>query len=151
MFKYYTEGVESTYHTQVWPVHLNFEIIVPATAISRSASSNTMSAAFPPSSRLIFFKVVEARPASFFPTPVDPVKLNLLINGFVANSVAAARSLVVHTLMQAAGIPASTASLVRAKQECGVSLGGFMTTEQPAARAGATLRVIMAAGKFHLR
>src|SRR5689334_5041535 len=31
----------------------------------------------------------------------------------------------------------------------GVSDGGFTTTGQPAARAGATLRVIMASGKFH--
>jgi hypothetical protein len=30
----------------------------------------------------------------------------------------------------------------------GVSLGGLITTEQPAAKAGAILRVIIAAGKF---
>lgn len=52
--------------------------------------------------------------------------------------------------MHFAGMPASMASFVSARQECGVSLGGLMTTEQPAARAGPTLRVIMAAGKFHL-
>lgn len=31
----------------------------------------------------------------------------------------------------------------------GVSLGGFITTAHPAAKAGATFRVIIAAGKFH--
>lgn len=42
------------------------------------------------------------------------------------------------------------ASFVRARHVCGVSLGGLITQAQPAARAGPTLRVIMAAGKFHL-
>ena len=51
--------------------------------------------------------------------------------------------------MTEGGRPASTASFVRARQVCGVSLGGLMTTEQPAPKAGAIFRVIIAAGKFH--
>lgn len=47
------------------------------------------------------------------------------------------------------GSPASMANFVKARHVNGVSLGGLMTTEQPAASAGAILRVIMAAGKFH--
>jgi hypothetical protein len=46
-------------------------------------------------------------------------------------------------------MPASTVNLANAKHEYGVSLGGLMTTEHPAAKAGAIFRVIMAAGKFH--
>jgi hypothetical protein len=42
------------------------------------------------------------------------------------------------------------ANLVSARHECGVSLGGLITTEHPAASAGAIFLVIMAAGKFHL-
>jgi hypothetical protein len=47
------------------------------------------------------------------------------------------------------GISAFKASFVRARQVNGVSLGGLITTAHPAARAGATLRLTMAAGKFH--
>jgi hypothetical protein len=143
-------GSGIAYQTQVWPVHLNLQSMTPCTANSTSASSKTMNGAFPPSSKLTFFNVSVASFASIFPTFVEPVKLILATNGLVASSVAASRSLVVHTWMHFAGIPASMASFVSARQECGVSLGGLMTTEQPAASAGPTLRVIMAAGKFHL-
>lgn len=44
--------------------------------------------------------------------------------------------------------PASIANFVRARQLWGVSFGGLITTAHPAASAGATFRVIMAAGKF---
>lgn len=53
------------------------------------------------------------------------------------------------TWISAGGIPAWIANFVNARQVYGVSLGGLITTEQPAASAGPTLRVIMAAGKFH--
>ena len=36
--------------TQVWPALRNLQIMAPATAASRSASSNTMKGALPPSS-----------------------------------------------------------------------------------------------------
>ena len=39
----------------------------------------------------------------------------------------------------------------RASAEKGVSSDGFRTTVQPAAIAGAALRVIIALGKFHLK
>ena len=47
------------------------------------------------------------------------------------------------------GIPARSASSASASAENGVWEAGRMTTGQPAARAGAHLRVIIAAGKFH--
>ena len=47
------------------------------------------------------------------------------------------------------GIPAWCASLARASAEIGVNDGGLITTVQPTAIAGATLRAIIAAGKFH--
>ncbi len=54
----------------------------------------------------------------------------------------------VTTLKTPAGTPAWLASQANAKAEKGVSSEGFNTTVQPAASAGPTLRVIMAAGKF---
>ena len=45
-------------------------------------------------------------------------------------------------------MPARSASSAMASAESGVCSAGFSTTVQPAARAGATLRVIIALGKF---
>src|SRR5688572_22113289 len=48
------------------------------------------------------------------------------------------------------GTPARTARTARAVELKGVSPGDLRTTVQPAANAGATFRVTMPAGKFHL-
>jgi hypothetical protein len=61
----------------------------------------------------------------------------------------ALESLPVTTFSTPAGTPASTASRAMARAHSGVSAAGLTTTVQPAARAGPTLRVIMAIGKFH--
>lgn len=108
-----------------------------------------MNRAFPPSSILTFFIVVAANLESILPTPVEPVKLSFFTLGFVANSLEASRFLVGTTCIIEGGIPASRASLAKASTVNGVSLGGLMTTEHPAANAGATFLVIRAAGKFH--
>ncbi len=63
-------------HTQVWPALRNFEAIAPATAASRSASSNTMNGALPPSSRAIRLTVPALLAISSLPTAVEPVKLS---------------------------------------------------------------------------
>ena len=47
------------------------------------------------------------------------------------------------------GMPARSASSASARADSGVSLAGLITEVQPQAMAGATLRVIMAIGKFH--
>ena len=46
------------------------------------------------------------------------------------------------------GTPASSANTIMASALKGVSSLGLITTLQPAASAGAALRVIMASGKF---
>ena len=52
-------------------------------------------------------------------------------------------------LMTPGGMPARSASTPSANAEKGVKSDGLITTVQPAASAGATLRVIVALGKFH--
>ena len=47
------------------------------------------------------------------------------------------------------GRPASSASFATASAVSGVCSAGFNTIVQPAASAGAALRVTIAAGKFH--
>ena len=59
-----------------------------------------------------------------------------------------ALALPVTTLNTPAGMPARSASSASASAESGVSEAGLHTTVQPTASAGATLRVIMADGKF---
>ena len=51
-------------------------------------------------------------------------------------------------LMTPAGMPARSARTPSASAEYGVNSDGLITTVQPAASAGATLRVIIALGKF---
>ena len=55
----------------------------------------------------------------------------------------------VTTLSTPVGMPARSASSASASAENGVCVAGLITTVQPAASAGAHLRVIMAFGKFH--
>ena len=123
-------------------------MIADSTAMSMSASPKTMKGAFPPSSMLTFFMVPAASCVNNLPTLVDPVKLILLISGLFTISCAAWRSVLVTIWKRPGGIPASTASFPSAIALNGVSLGGLTITEQPAANAGATFLVIMAAGKF---
>src|SRR3546814_4363319 len=107
-----------------------------------------MKGAFPPSSIDAFLIVGAHWPSSSRPTSVDPVKLSFLTSGLPVSSPPIARDPPVITLNSPAGSPASSASAASASAEKGVSLAGFRTTAQPAASAGAILRVIMADGKF---
>ena len=88
-------------------------------------------------------------PMSRRPTGVEPVKLNLRTWGCSVSCWPMATASPVTMLITPAGRPARAASSARARAENGVSLAGLTTMVQPAARAGATLRVIIAAGKFH--
>ncbi|MNT55221.1 hypothetical protein D3C72_1924400 [compost metagenome] len=63
--------------TQVWPALRYLEASAPATAASRSASSNTMKGALPPSSRESRFMVSAHWRISSLPMRVEPVKESL--------------------------------------------------------------------------
>ena len=56
---------------------------------------------------------------------------------------------VVITFTTPAGSPASSRSFTKYKVVSGVNAAGLITTVQPAASAGAILRVAIASGKFH--
>ena len=136
-------------HTQVCPALRYFDAIAPATAASRSASSKTMNGALPPSSRLTFFTVEAHCDIRSLPTSVEPVNESLRTVGLEVSSAPIGPDGPVTTLITPAGMPARSASSASASAENGVCDAGRMTTVQPAARAGAHLRVIIAAGKFH--
>src|SRR5437773_2741752 len=134
-----------------WPAtRRNFMATAPSSAALKSASSNTMKGALPPSSndsRLIWRAAVSMIP---FPTSVEPVKPIFRMSGWVSSSAPTRpERLVVSTLNTPAGSPASSAAFAIASAVSGVADAGLRTTVHPAARAGAILRVTIVAGKFH--
>ena len=84
------------------------------------------------------------------PTSVEPVKVSLRTAGFSQNSLPTTEEEEDGTTLNTpAGIPARSASTPMTMADSGVSAAGRATKEQPAASAGAALRVIIALGKFH--
>src|SRR5210317_1088981 len=134
--------------TQVCPALRYLLTIAPATALSRSASSNTMNGALPPSSIEVRFTVPAHSDISCLPTSVEPVKVSLRTRGFevISRPISAVRP--VTMLITPAGTPARSASTAKAYADSGVALAGLHTTVHPAASAGAILRVSIALGKF---
>ena len=85
------------------------------------------------------------------PTSVDPVKERCLTVGDEQSTLPIAidwSASAVRILITPSGTPARDASSASASAESGVSSAGLITIVQPAAIAGAILRVIMAIGKF---
>ena len=107
-----------------------------------------MKGALPPSSSDTFFTVEAHCDISSLPTAVEPVKLSLRTIGLLVSSPPIAFESPVTTERTPAGTPARSARTHMASAEYGVSSEGLTTIVQPAASAGPTLRVIIAAGKF---
>src|SRR6516225_6516338 len=72
--------------TQVWPALRYLEAMAPLTAISISASSNTINGALPPNSIEVFLTVPAHCCISSLPTSVEPVKVSLRTVGFEVSS-----------------------------------------------------------------
>src|ERR1700760_4135995 len=90
-------------HTQVWPMLRYFDTMAPSTAESRSASSNTMKGALPPSSSETFLTVFAHCFMSSLPTSVEPVKVNLRPRGFSGDPPADLTGRAGHTRQHALG------------------------------------------------
>ena len=119
-------------HTHVCPVLRYFDAIAPSTAASRSASSNTMNGALPPSSSDTFFTVPAHCAISDLPTSVEPVNDSFRTVGFDVSSAPMSAADPVTTLNTPLGTPARSASSASASAENGVCDAGFSTTVQPA-------------------
>ena len=108
-----------------------------------------MNGAWPPSSSETRFIVRAAWAYSCFPTSVLPVKVSLRTRASSKNTFdSAAGSDVVITCKASAGPPDSTHNSARRMAVSGDCSAGLRITVHPAASAGATLRVTIAAGKF---
>ncbi len=96
-----------------------------------------------------FVTVSDAVRSSTRPTSVEPVKESLRTRESASIAATSGPALAVHTtLTTPPGTPASRRMSAIANAVSGVSLAGLSTTVQPAASAGAILRVAIAAGKF---
>mmetsp|Transcript_31412 Transcript_31412/g.57033 ORF Transcript_31412/g.57033 Transcript_31412/m.57033 type:complete len:246 (+) Transcript_31412:980-1717(+) len=133
---------------QVWPALRNALPMIPAAALSKSASSKTIKGALPPSSRETRFTLTAAAAASFFPTAVLPVNPIFLTPWLEVNSSPMALASPTTMVKTSFGTPARMARFAKTMAVSGVDSAGFRTTGHPAAKAGATLRVIMLMGKF---
>ncbi len=109
-----------------------------------------MKGALPPSSRLSFLIVGAHCAISTRPVSVEPVNERWRTTSLSHSTLPTSEERSVGTTLRTpAGRPARCVSSARASAHSGVCPGGFTTTVQPAASAGATLRVIIATGKFH--
>jgi hypothetical protein len=128
----------------------NFDAITCCTAAGMSASSQMMNGAWPPSSSDTRLTVRAAFSYSLMPISVLPVKVSLRTRASSKNtSENAAGAEVVTTWNTSAGPPAFSHNSSNRIAVSGDCSAGLRTTVHPAARAGATLRVTIAAGKFH--
>src|SRR5690349_3093862 len=108
-----------------------------------------MNGALPPSSSESFLMVDADCAISTLPISVDPVNEIFRMTGFDVSSPPISRADPVTTFRTPPGTPARDASSASASALKGVFDAGLTTVVQPAARAGPTLRVIIAMGKFH--
>src|SRR5437867_1455964 len=108
-----------------------------------------MEADFPPSSRVHFLMFDEASSMIRRPTSVEPVKATLSTRGLATSSSPAAPPGPDTTLTTPSGIPASAHSRPTSSVVSGVYEAGLMTTELPAAMAGAIFHAAIWIGKFH--
>ena len=127
--------------------------MAPSTAASMSASSKTMHRRVAAQLHRRRHDLSAAERSNLRPTSVEPVKLidpHARIMQQVVDQRAGFLS-TADTLTTPFGTPASSNSGISSSMVSGVSEAGLMMTGQPAASAGAILRVPMAAGKFQRR
>ena len=137
-------------HRQDWPATWNLEASIPVIAASRSASSNTMNGAWPPSSSDTRCRRSADDRTSSLPTSVEPVKVTFATRSSLEQGAGhASGDAAVTRLTTPGGKPAASIASNRRTADSGVCSAGLTTMVQPAARAGASLRAIMASGKFH--
>ena len=122
-------------------------LIIPSTASSIAASSNTKLAALPPSSKVAVFLVADMDLAIALPTSVEPVNATLFISGWLTKAAPVIPSPVT-IFTTPSGSPACWQTSANKSAVSGVVSAGFNTTVFPAASAGAIFQASINNGKF---
>ena len=133
-------------HTSPWLKKM--PLMTPSMAWSIGASSKTMLAALPPSSRVSALSVpATARPISL-PTAVEPVNATLSTSGCLTSARPISPGPVM--MLTTPGRQVRLAAHVGEEQRrSGVEDAGLSTTVLPAASAGAIFQASISSGKFH--
>ena len=126
---------------QSWPALKYPATTICAAAFCRSASANTITGAFPPSSRCTFFTSAEAALATSIPARTDPVIETIC--GISCSISARPVSRFPVTTLNTPGGRCSAAISASSSVEAGVVSEGFRTMVFPAARAGANFQTAM--------
>ena len=131
-----------------WPWLKKMPLTIPSIAWSIGASSKTMFAALPPSSRVSFLPDPATSFAIARPTPVEPVKATLSTSG-CETSAAPVAPAPVTMLTTPGGRSACCRISAKISADSGVVSAGLRTTVLPAASAGAIFQASISSGKFH--
>ena len=132
------------------PAFENAAASTHSTARSRSASSQTTSAFFPPSSRHVFASRRAAASLIARPVAADPVKLTRSTSAWSTSAAPASAPSPCTTFRTPAGTPASSASAARNDADAGVCSDGFTTEALPQKIAGNAFQATLGNGVLKL-
>src|SRR3954451_18917215 len=134
---------------QTWPALRYLNAAMVSAVFSGSASPNTTTGEWPPSSMVVRFMPLADSAARCLPTGIEPVNdtLRTMSDGMRYSDTSAGTPNTI--LSTPAGTPASAKHLTSSTQPPGVSSEALMMIEQPAASAPAILRTGVRVGKFH--
>ncbi|CAB4630759.1 unannotated protein [freshwater metagenome] len=141
-----TRSLEPAQQTCPWLKKI--PAMMPSTASSTAASSKTMFAPLPPSSRVTRVSVPASVRAMLRPTAVEPVNAILLTPACSTSALPATPPCPGTMLTTPAGSPACSQMSANMSAVSGVVSAGLSTTVFPAASAGATFHASMSNGKF---
>ena len=133
---------------QRWPVEKKALCAHSSTATPRSASSSTTCGFLPPISSCTLAPRATQAAATCLPTACDPVKLTASTPGWSMIAWPTSRPLPITRLKAPGGSPAREMISASAHALPGTMSAGLITTQFPAARAGASFHVAMSSGKF---
>ena len=133
---------------QTWPLLARLAIWIPVATAAGSASSSTMAADLPPSSRLTCFSPSAQARATCRPAAVEPVNETLSTPGWRTRSSPTSRPPGT-TFSTPGGRSAAATSSASSWASSTDSGAGLSTTEQPASSAGTTLVTVRNCGMFH--
>ena len=133
---------------QIWPEFAKTDMAATGTAFSISASRQTMTGDFPPSSSDTRFRFTVPARAMAWPVAVEPVKTILSTPGCSASAAPASAPWPVTMFSTPSGSPASSISLAISRTVSDASSEGFSTTVQPVASAGPIFQIDPAMGAF---
>src|SRR6266567_3307420 len=133
---------------QTWPALRYLNAAIVSAVFSGSASANTTTGEWPPSSMVARFMLLAASTAKCLPTGTEPVKETLRTTSDANRCSETSAGTPKTRLSTPAGRPASMKQRTSSTQLPGVSSDALRMSEQPAASETPILRAGVKVGKF---